>query len=62
MEMGWVPAKTMMTAYIFAWILSMGNATCITTLEPQTALLTPQFAAGEHTGQKVSLGGSNPPA
>ena len=52
----------MMTAYIFAWILSMGNATCITTLEPQTALLTPQFVVGKHTGQKLSLGGSNLPA
>lgn len=40
----------------------MGNATCIATLEPQMALLTPQFAVGEQTGQKLSLGGSNPPA
>lgn len=51
----------MMAAHIFAWIVSVGNATCITTPEPHTALIA-QFAAGEHTGQKVSLGESNPPA
>lgn len=54
------PAKTMMMAYIFAWMPSTVNATCIITFEQQTALLTLQFTVGKQMGQKESLGGSIP--